>query len=103
MNEEYIVEHAVNTQKAIILEALRNGETLTPMKAISRWWITKLATRISELKRDLEGTDEMIITEMQYQREFERDENGNYLRDENGNFVMGKITSKYAAYHLEKC
>lgn len=85
-NEEYIVEYAVNTQKAIVLDALRKGETLTPMKAFSRWWITKLATRVSELKRDMEGTGEKIISEMQYEYDAE-----------------GKVKRKYAAYHLERC
>jgi len=42
-------ESVSRTQKGLILQALMNGETLTPQTAIYRFGCTKLATRISEL------------------------------------------------------
>jgi hypothetical protein len=40
------------TQNQMILEALENGEKLTPMDAIKHFGCTKLSTRIGELKRE---------------------------------------------------
>lgn len=40
------------SQKEMILSALVAGETLTPIDALKRFGCFKLATRVSELKRD---------------------------------------------------
>ena len=40
------------TQKELILEYIRQFGSITPMEAFANFGITKLATRISEMKRD---------------------------------------------------
>ena len=49
------------TQREQILDYLQRFETITPMQAFSDLGITKLATRISEMRRDgMEFNIEMI-------------------------------------------
>ena len=40
------------TQRESILEYLKQNKTITPMEAFRELGITKLATRISEMRRD---------------------------------------------------
>lgn len=69
-----------NGQKRKIINWLEKGRTLTTMEAFTRFGITKLTTRISELRRD--GYD--IVGETKYGT----DRDGNKVR--------------FNVYHLEK-
>lgn len=50
------------TQTEAILDALRDGQTITPLEALDRFGCFRLAARISDAKAELRA-DEEIVTE----------------------------------------
>ena len=50
------------TQKDTILHALQEGDWITPLDAMNRWGIGRLAARINELKEDGHDIESKMVT-----------------------------------------